>query len=100
MFFSREVTSSPEGPKHSKKGQTDRKACQERAHTAVELKYFCVYLVFRGKIHSKPLKAHFYLHLLFALLFALFADFCAFLLARFALFICTKTTSLIMFHHT
>ena len=64
MFFSGgEVTSSPEGPKHSKKGQIDREACQEQACIAVELKYFFyVYLIFRGKIHSKPLKAHFYLH--------------------------------------
>ena len=45
FFFSgSEVTSSPEGPKHSKKGQTDRETCQERAHTVVELKYFlCIF---------------------------------------------------------
>ena len=37
-----------EGPKHSKKGQNDREACQIRvhAHAAEELKDFDVILIF------------------------------------------------------
>ena len=53
---------------------------------------FYVYLIFRGKIHSKPLKAHFCMHFLFAL----FADFFALLLALSALFISTKMTALVI----
>ena len=36
----------PEGPKHSKKGQNDREACQIHAHAAEKLKDLDVILIF------------------------------------------------------
>ena len=37
-----EIAYPAEGPKHSKKGQNDREACQIHAHTAEKLKDFNV----------------------------------------------------------
>ena len=65
------VTSPPEGSKPSKKGQTDIEACQKHGHAAVGLKDFYLNLIYRWKIHSKPLKGLIYLFALFICTFYL-----------------------------
>ena len=63
-FFLRGITSPPEGTKHSKNGQTNRKACQKHAHAAVKLRDVYVNLILGEKYTLNPLKVHYYLHFL------------------------------------